>query len=100
MVYQIINNIVLFIPEKERYELFDILDKLLEGNYQDKAKALDIKQSAYYQYRDRKLKISDSRIMQMLQLLLNKDYLKFNNFFVPIINQVNNQISFLEGIFG
>ena len=96
MVYQIINNIVPFIPEKERYELFDILDKLLEGNYQDKAKALDIKQSAYYQYKDKKLKISDSRTMQMLQLLLNKDYLKFNNFFVPIINQVNNQISFLE----
>ncbi len=47
---QFIECIVPFITKEERYNLFVIVDGLLEGNYIEKAKALGVKQSAYYQY--------------------------------------------------
>jgi len=46
----ILNNIIPHISIEERYNLFKIVDRLLEGNYIEKAKALEVKQSAYYQF--------------------------------------------------
>lgn len=51
----ILNNIIPYISKEERYILFITVDKLLEGNYKAKAKALEVKQSAYYQYKKKKL---------------------------------------------
>ncbi len=46
----ILSNIIPYISKEERSDLFNIVDKQLQGNYIEKAKALEVKQSAYYQY--------------------------------------------------
>lgn len=92
----IINNIIPFISKEERYNLFTILDKLMDGNYQEKAKALEIKQSAFYQYKKRELEISDSKTMLMLNLLHDKDLKKFNEFLIPIVLRAKKQVSIIE----
>lgn len=51
----IIINIIPLILKEERYNLFIIVDKLLEGNFILKAKALEVEQSAYYQYKKKYL---------------------------------------------
>lgn len=51
----ILNNIIPYISKEERYNLFITVDELLEGNYKAKAKALEVKQSAYYQYKKKML---------------------------------------------
>jgi hypothetical protein len=47
----IIINIIPLISKEERYNLFITVDGLLEGNFKEKAKALEVEQSAYYQYK-------------------------------------------------
>jgi hypothetical protein len=92
----ILRNIIPHISTEERYNLFDIVDKLLKGNYKEKSKVLEIKQSALYQYRQKKLEISDAKTLLLLKLLHDKNIKEFKLFLEPILKVAERQISNTE----
>lgn len=93
MTNPIVNNIFSYLSQEDRYNLFILVCEFLGGNYSNKAQALGIKQSTYYQYINKKLEIGDDKTVYMLNLLLNKDQNKFNEFLVPIVKQKQEQLS-------
>lgn len=72
----ILKNIIPIIDKEERYNLFITVDKLLQGNYIEKAKALQVKQSAYYQYKKKFLFCWDDKNIKLKKFLRNVNWVK------------------------
>ena len=93
MNYPDLNEIIRDITKDERFFLFEILDKRLKGNYLEKAKAIKVGQSAYYQYKNKELALSNRQTMIVLNILKETDLEAFFDFIRSIILKSKERIS-------
>lgn len=93
MNYPDLNEIIPDISKEERFFLFEILDKRMKGNYLEKAKAIKVGSSAYYQYKNKKLALSNRQTMIVLNILKETDLEAFFDFIRSIILKSKERIS-------